>query len=62
MLLSRTESLRDDVRVVLTSGDELRPESRFESLGGVILRKPFSPAAVRTRKAIHDRTHGISSS
>ena len=44
-LLSGMLRLRDDVGVVLTSGDELgaRLRARLEALGGVFLRKPFSP-------------------
>ena len=65
-LLSRMESLRDDVGVVLTSGDELRPvlKRRLEALGGVFLRKPFSPAALLTavRTAIRGRMQGASGS
>jgi DNA-binding NtrC family response regulator len=46
-LLSRMLALRDDVGVVLTSGDALPSAlaERLEALGGVFLRKPFSPAA-----------------
>ena len=45
-LLSGMLRLRDDVGVVLTSGDELgaRLRARLEALGGVFLRKPFSAA------------------
>ncbi len=44
-LLSRLLRMREDLRVVLTSGDELPPalRRRLEALGGVFLRKPFSP-------------------
>ncbi len=47
-LLSRITTLRDDVGIVLASGQELAPslEERLEALGGVFLRKPFSPEAV----------------
>jgi two-component system cell cycle sensor histidine kinase/response regulator CckA len=59
-LLSRMGSLRDDVGVVLTSGEELGSalRQRLESLGGVFLRKPFAPAAVvdAVRTAIDGRT------
>ncbi len=46
-LLSRMLGLREDVGVVLTSGDELPPllRDRLEALGGVFLRKPFAPDA-----------------
>jgi two-component system sensor histidine kinase RpfC len=48
-LLSRMLGLREDVGVVLTSGDELPPAlgERLEALGGVFLRKPFSPDVAR---------------
>ena len=52
-LLSRLSGLRDDVGWILTSGAELLPDlrDRLAALGGVFLRKPFSPeeahAAVR---------------
>lgn len=44
-LLSRIVGLREDVGVVLTSGDEPEPAlaERLEALGGVFLRKPFAP-------------------
>lgn len=46
-LLSRIAGLGEDVGVVLNSGDELPPalRDRLEALGGVFLRKPFSPKA-----------------
>lgn len=46
-LLSRILALRDDVGVVLTSGDELDASlgERLEAMGGVFLRKPFSTEA-----------------
>ncbi len=46
-LLSRMLGLREDVGVVLTSGDELDGalRERLEALGGVFLLKPFSPDA-----------------
>ena len=46
-VLSRIDSLGEDVGVVLTSGGEL-PEglrARLDALGGVFLRKPFSAVA-----------------
>lgn len=46
-LLSRIAGLGEDVGIVLNSGDELPPalRARLEALGGVFLRKPFSPDA-----------------
>lgn len=46
-LLSRMLALRDDVGIVLTSGDALPSllQERLGALGGVFLRKPFSPGA-----------------
>ena len=43
-LLSRMLGLREDVGVVLTSGDQLDGalRERLEALGGVFLHKPFS--------------------
>ena len=37
--------LRDDLQVILTSGDELPDplRDRLSACGGVFLRKPFSP-------------------
>lgn len=57
-LLSRVLGLRDDIGVVLTSGDELPPalSERLEALGGVFLRKPFSPDAAHAalRRVVSD--------
>lgn len=46
-LLSRLLGLREDLGVVLASGDALSEDlaQRLDALGGVFLRKPFSPAA-----------------
>ena len=48
-LLSRLLCMREDLRVVLTSGDELPAalRARLDALGGVFLRKPFSPSEAR---------------
>jgi DNA-binding response OmpR family regulator len=48
-LLSRIRAVREDVGVVLASGDDPAPELavRLEALGGVFLRKPFSPNAAQ---------------
>jgi len=47
-VLTSMLELRDDLQVILTSGDELPDplRDRLSACGGVFLRKPFSPKAM----------------